>query len=96
MPRRPPTGQASLFETTLNNSVSSEAEIKRPYAHPQLFLGTSAFTANGWAGTFYPVGMKQGVGQGDHRQDRRSYPLGAATQTDRCGTETQAAIFVCE
>jgi len=26
--------------------------------HPQIWLGTSAFTANGWEGTFYPAGMK--------------------------------------
>lgn len=26
--------------------------------HPQILLGTSAFTANGWEGTFYPAGMK--------------------------------------
>ena len=26
--------------------------------HPQILLGTSAFTANGWQGTFYPAGMK--------------------------------------
>jgi len=27
-------------------------------SHPQILLGTSAFTANGWEGTFYPAGMK--------------------------------------
>ena len=27
---------------------------------PRIFLGTSAFTAAGWAGTFYPAGMKPG------------------------------------
>jgi uncharacterized protein YecE (DUF72 family) len=27
---------------------------------PRIFLGTSAFTAAGWAGTFYPAGMKAG------------------------------------
>jgi uncharacterized protein YecE (DUF72 family) len=25
---------------------------------PSLYIGTSAFTANGWEGTFYPPGMK--------------------------------------
>jgi len=33
-------------------------KIERPYTEESLFLGTSAFTANGWAGSFYPVGMK--------------------------------------
>jgi uncharacterized protein YecE (DUF72 family) len=27
---------------------------------PRVFLGTSAFTAAGWAGTFYPAGIKDG------------------------------------
>jgi len=33
-------------------------KIERPYAEDGLFLGTSAFTASGWSGSFYPVGMK--------------------------------------
>ena len=32
--------------------------IERPYSEPGLLLGTSAFTAAGWEGTFYPSGMK--------------------------------------
>ncbi len=32
--------------------------IERPYSEPGLLLGTSAFTANGWPGAFYPPGMK--------------------------------------
>jgi len=31
---------------------------QRPYMEDGLFLGTSAFTANGWPGSFYPVGME--------------------------------------
>jgi hypothetical protein len=31
----------------------------RHYGEPGIFLGTSSFTATGWAGTFYPEGMKQ-------------------------------------
>jgi uncharacterized protein YecE (DUF72 family) len=52
MAKRPKIGQTSLFE------MPAESKIGRPYEHPQLFLGTSAFTANGWSGTFYPAGMK--------------------------------------
>jgi hypothetical protein len=37
------------------NSLNDE----RPYSELGLLLGTSAFTANGWAGAFYPPGMKQ-------------------------------------
>ncbi len=35
-------------------------EIVRPFEIPdtQILLGTSAFTANGWEGSFYPPGMK--------------------------------------
>jgi uncharacterized protein YecE (DUF72 family) len=32
--------------------------IERPYYEPGLLLGTSAFTAAGWGGSFYPAGMK--------------------------------------
>lgn len=45
-------GQHSLFEPP------EKAETKRPFEHPRFVLGTSAFTAAGWAGSFYPVGMK--------------------------------------
>jgi len=34
------------------------SSVERPYSDPGLYLGTSAFTANGWAGSFYPAGMK--------------------------------------
>jgi uncharacterized protein YecE (DUF72 family) len=36
------------------NSVN----VEPPYSEPGLLLGTSAFTANGWTGAFYPRGMK--------------------------------------
>jgi Protein of unknown function DUF72 len=39
------------------NLVNS-LNVERPYSEPGLLLGTSAFTANGWPGTFYPAGMK--------------------------------------
>ena len=32
--------------------------VEHPYYEPGLLLGTSAFTAAGWEGSFYPVGMK--------------------------------------
>jgi uncharacterized protein YecE (DUF72 family) len=60
MPRRPPIGQTSLFDSKPNESANSaEPKIERPYDHPLIFLGTSAFNANGWAGTFYPPDLKQ-------------------------------------
>src|SRR6266849_2993898 len=36
----------------------SQLKIERPYSLPGILLGTSAFTANGWEGSFYPSGMK--------------------------------------
>jgi len=46
--------QPSLFETAKPPKAEPSA---RPYKHPHIFLGTSAFTAAGWRGTFYPTGM---------------------------------------
>src|SRR6266446_10537440 len=37
---------------------ASELKIERPYSLPGILLGTSAFTANGWQGSFYPPGMQ--------------------------------------
>jgi uncharacterized protein YecE (DUF72 family) len=38
--------------------LSSQPKIERPYSLPGILLGTSAFTADGWQGSFYPPGMK--------------------------------------
>jgi uncharacterized protein YecE (DUF72 family) len=38
--------------------TTSQPRIERPYSLPGILLGTSAFTANGWAGSFYPPGMQ--------------------------------------
>src|SRR5882762_7132635 len=39
-------------------TLANPLNVERPYSEPGLFLGTSAFTAAGWPGSFYPVGMK--------------------------------------
>jgi len=39
-------------------TLANALKVERPYSEPGLFLGTSAFTAAGWPGSFYPVGMK--------------------------------------
>ena len=44
-----------LEETT---ELAGEQKIDRPYSLPGILLGTSAFTAAGWEGSFYPSGMK--------------------------------------
>jgi hypothetical protein len=56
-----PIKDPTLFEMgkleeagTLANSLN----VERPYSGPGLYLGTSAFTANGWKSSFYPPGMK--------------------------------------
>jgi uncharacterized protein YecE (DUF72 family) len=59
-----PIRQPSLFEMEqedktleLASILSGLVHLDRPYDEPGLLLGTSAFTANGWAGSFYPAGM---------------------------------------
>ena len=64
MPKRPkidPVRAPTLFEMDKLETSSAPTnilEIERPYSEPGLLLGTSSFTATGWQGTFYPVGMK--------------------------------------
>jgi uncharacterized protein YecE (DUF72 family) len=50
--------QPTLFELDKQNETAAGHEIVRPYSLPGILLGTSAFTANGWQGTFYPKGMR--------------------------------------
>jgi uncharacterized protein YecE (DUF72 family) len=38
--------------------LTSQLKVERPYSLPGILLGTSAFTAHGWEGSFYPPGMK--------------------------------------
>ena len=64
MPKRPkvePIRDPTLFEMgKLEDAgrLANSLKVERPYSEPGLFLGTSAFTAAGWPGSFYPVGMK--------------------------------------
>ena len=55
VPRRVNTSQPTLFDV---GEPAPRNRVERPYEQDGLFLGTSAFTANGWSGSFYPVGMK--------------------------------------
>ena len=52
--------QPSLFAMDAHGKahVPSKPEIERPFSDPRILIGTSAFTAAGWPGSFYPVGMK--------------------------------------
>jgi hypothetical protein len=38
--------------------LESNPAVERPYSLPGILLGTSAFTAAGWEGSFYPRGMQ--------------------------------------
>jgi uncharacterized protein YecE (DUF72 family) len=45
-----------LFD--MSQQAASDQKVDRPFAAPGVFLGTSAFTADGWQGTFYPARTK--------------------------------------
>ena len=63
-PKRPevdPIRNPALFEMDRledAGQIANSLPIERPYYEPGLLLGTSAFTAAGWEGSFYPAGMK--------------------------------------
>jgi uncharacterized protein YecE (DUF72 family) len=58
-----PISQSSLFEDMRPDTMELASYLvarlpqERPYGEPGLLLGTSAFTANGWVGSFYPNGL---------------------------------------
>jgi uncharacterized protein YecE (DUF72 family) len=58
-----PINQSSLFEDMRPDTVALSSYLverlveTRPYGEPGLLLGTSAFTANEWVGSFYPNGL---------------------------------------
>ena len=56
-----PIRNPTLFEMDKPEQAGqlvNSLNVERPNSEPGLLLGTSAFTANGWAGAFYPPGMK--------------------------------------
>jgi uncharacterized protein YecE (DUF72 family) len=60
-PKVEPTRNPTLFPMeTLEeaNELVSKPEVSQPFSLPGIFLGTSAFTAKGWEGSFYPPGMQ--------------------------------------
>jgi uncharacterized protein YecE (DUF72 family) len=60
-PKVEPIRNPTLFEMEKLNKaaeLTSQLKVERPYSLPGILLGTSAFTANGWQGSFYPPGMK--------------------------------------
>ena len=61
-PRVESVGEPSLFPMAKpenENALANRLEVDRPYVlHPDIRIGTSAFTADGWGGSFYPAGLK--------------------------------------
>jgi uncharacterized protein YecE (DUF72 family) len=56
--RAKPDGQSSLFEMDKTGEpVEDKPEGRLFSGDPRILLGTSAFQAAGWSGSFYPVGM---------------------------------------
>jgi uncharacterized protein YecE (DUF72 family) len=56
-----PISAPTLFEIGKLDKAGdliSSLNVVRPYSEPNLYLGTSAFTAAGWQGSFYPKGMQ--------------------------------------
>ncbi len=60
-PKIEPIRNPTLFEMDKLEQAGrlvNSLNVERPYSEPGLLLGTSAFTANGWLGAFYPPAMK--------------------------------------
>jgi hypothetical protein len=62
-PKVEPIRNPTLFEMDKLEDAGrlvNSLNVERPYYEPGLLLGTSAFTAAGWEGSFYPSGTKPG------------------------------------
>ena len=60
-PRVEPIRNPTLFEMEKLEEAATPAStlpLDRPFSLPGILLGTSAFTAAGWEGSFYPRGMQ--------------------------------------
>jgi len=60
-PKVEPIRNPTLFEMEKleeAEKLASSPAVDRPYSLPGILLGTSAFTAAGWEGSFYPQGMQ--------------------------------------
>jgi hypothetical protein len=59
-PKRPkvePIREPTLFEMEKleqAGKLANSLNVERPFSLPSILLGTSAFTAAGWEGFFYP------------------------------------------
>jgi hypothetical protein len=56
-----PIRSPTLFETEKSEqagNLANSLSVERPFSLPGILLGTSAFTAAGWPGSFYPQGLQ--------------------------------------
>ena len=57
-PRVEPIRDPTLFQLEQAQQLANKLRVDRPFSIPGILLGTSAFTAAGWEGSFYPRGMQ--------------------------------------
>jgi len=57
-PKVEPIREPTLFQLEKATVLAGRLKIDRPFSLPGILLGTSAFTAAGWEGSFYPKGMR--------------------------------------
>src|SRR5437667_12511541 len=53
-----PIRDPTLFQLEKASELAGKLKVDRPFSAPGILLGTSAFTAAGWEGSFYPRGMQ--------------------------------------
>jgi hypothetical protein len=54
-PKVEPIRKPTLFQLERAFEAAAMLKVERPFSLPGILLGTSAFTAAGWEGSFYPV-----------------------------------------
>ncbi len=57
-PRVEPIRDPTPFQLEQAQQLASKLRVDRPFSIPGILLGTSAFTAAGWEGSFYPRGIQ--------------------------------------
>lgn len=50
--------QPTLFDLQESSGPTDQPSTERPFSLPNILFGTSSFTASGWQGSFYPMGMR--------------------------------------
>jgi uncharacterized protein YecE (DUF72 family) len=88
MPKRPtPQAHPTLFDIAAA-PVPPPAEPQRLGDLENFFLGTSSFTASGWQGSFYPIGMNQREYLSDYAQKFKTVEIDSTFY----GTPSEATV----